>query len=165
MSETIEFEHAHREETDGSKTVIIKFPSNPELENRTEAAVFEATDGTVIHHIGDMPHRVDGPACIYPIMPLPDGSPSVDYIVNGKYHRIDGPSLIRPHGTSWWRQGRRHRLTGPALIDNKKGVVEWWVNGKKIDNVAEILEKHELNPDTYETWTEAEQILVRLALT
>jgi hypothetical protein len=163
--EAKEFELAHKLESDGSYSIRVKFPRTPKQEEFIEHTKYSGS--AVIWHIKDMPHFKDGPAVLYTNLLMANGLPSEDWIYEGKYHRVNGAAIIRPHGSSWWKMGRRHRYNGPARIETKNGAIDqqWWINGTQIENVRALLEKHELSPDDYEQWTEAEQTLALFALT
>jgi hypothetical protein len=71
----------------------------------------------------DQPHRIDGPAIIFPNM-------DEEWWFDGKRHRLDGPAIIyKSIGTeSWWFNGVLHRIGGPAKINNYN-VFEYYNNG------------------------------------
>jgi hypothetical protein len=62
---------------------------------------------------------------------------------NGLLHREDGPAIERSNGTKFWYiKDNLYREDGPAVESNKisewfqygaNGIVEHWVNGKKIE--------------------------------
>jgi hypothetical protein len=44
-------------------------------------------------------------------------------------HRINGPAILYPNGDAlWYRNGYRHRLDGPAVM-YEIGHNEWWFDG------------------------------------
>ena len=44
-------------------------------------------------------------------------------------HRIDGPAVIYPSGTrAWYQNGRLHRTDGAAIMFSG-GVCNWYLNG------------------------------------
>jgi hypothetical protein len=51
--------------------------------------------GTVTWYLGDIFHRTDGPAIVYP-----DGTQQ--WYSHGKLHRTDGPAVIFPDGVCIW---------------------------------------------------------------
>ena len=54
------------------------------------------SDGTVVYrNAARQPHRLDGPAVIYP-------SGTRAWYQNGRLHRTDGPAVVRADGSSDW---------------------------------------------------------------
>jgi hypothetical protein len=89
-----------------------------------------------------------------------DGSKA--WYVEDKRHRLDGPAYEGADGSKYWCvDDKLHRLDGPA-IERADGTKQWWVYGKKIDE-KEIMDRHQLSYD-WETWTDAEKTLFRLAV-
>ena len=166
----LDFNIRQKQNEDGSKSVIIRFPDNKDLQEGKELHKFvSATDGTEVWHIGEEVHYQDAPAVLIASLPLPtehkfaDHGFGQDWIIRSKYHRANGPAIIRPHGWSYWKMGMRHRIDGPALVDLESDIQKWFVNNKEIENVRELLEHHQIDPDNYENWTDAEKTVVRFA--
>lgn len=110
----------------------------------------------------NMRHRLDGPAYVSPA--------AEQWWVYGCTHRIDGPAetFFGRDGSvlkeTWYANGKKHRWDGPALIDYENGTEEWWVDGKRMDNLPEILENCQIE-GPFTEWTEGEWTILRLALT
>ena len=69
-----------------------------------------------------------------------------EYYLEGKLHRPDGPAVI-------------------AVSEDKSWLEFWYKRGRHVskEEIDEIFERHELNPD-WRHWTDAEKVIVRLAL-
>jgi hypothetical protein len=82
-------------------------------------------DGTTVYQKqGDITHREDGPAVIWP-------SGIKEWYIDSKHHRVDGPAIESPNGRQWLIEGMRHREDGPAIEGFNKQP-EWYLNDKKL---------------------------------
>ena len=72
--------------------------------------------------------------------PAMENSSGVYYYKNGFLDRKNKPAIVTETLTEYYKNGKLHRLGEPARIDTKKGIQEYWVNGKKL-NIEEI--KHQ----------------------
>lgn len=67
-----------------------------------------------------IPHRLDGPACIY-------SNGTMKWFQHGLLHRLDGPAVISGNSTyRWYKRGKLHRLCGPAVRQPNK--FHWYVD-------------------------------------
>jgi hypothetical protein len=111
-------------------------------------------------------HRVDGPAQEFPQEgtyvwaqngkhhrqgdePAVDDGYEIKYYQFGKLHRTAGPAHERTYGfgkgnVNWYYNDKLHRLNGPAVIkqDAKPIIYEWWRNGVRCDNEAELADEY-----------------------
>jgi hypothetical protein len=85
-------------------------------------------------------------------------------------HRIDGPAETTYDSDhkilveTWYIRGKKHRWDGPAVIRHDTGEKEYWIDGKRVDRLAEILENCQIE-GSFAEWTEGEWTILRLALT
>ena len=114
-------------------------------------------NGSQEWRLNGLKHRLDGPAFI-------DSDGYQKWYQNGLCHRVDGPAVIWADGTEFWLQnGKFHRLDGPAIIDADGGQT-WYVNDIDVtEQIKEIIEDFSINSD-YNQWTDAEKVLVQLAI-
>jgi hypothetical protein len=86
-------------------------------------------DGTIrYYNENGRYHREDGPA-----VELLNGSKF--WLINGKYHREKGPTVEYSDGGKLWHiNGVLHREDGPAVDCHPE--IQYWLNGKKYDNVS-----------------------------
>lgn len=57
------------------------------------------------------------------------------HIMGGVLHRVDGPAYITPDTQEWWVHGKLHRKDGPARMFRAHPIegerhTEWWIDGK-----------------------------------
>ena len=57
---------------------------------------------------------------------------------HGHYHRTDGPALIKDDESDivWYWHGWRHRLDGPAVESKTDGVEQYWVLGRRYNDMG-----------------------------
>jgi hypothetical protein len=110
----------------------------------------------------NMRHRLDGPAYVSPA--------AEQWWLYGCTHRIDGPAetffgieknILKE---TWYANGKKHRWDGPAVVDHENNKEEWWVDGKRMENLPEILENCQIE-GPFTEWSEGEWTILRLALT
>ncbi len=62
---------------------------------------------------------------------------SEEWYKNGKRHRTDGPAVEWFDGTRfWYKKGLPHREDGPAIEDFNGYIIEYWINGEKVEKEA-----------------------------
>ena len=114
-----------------------------------------------IRYYGTSPkllHKEDGPA-VHSV----DGSVE-EWWFNGVLHRLDGPALMHKNESpleEWRIRGKLHRWDGPASI--YPGGEEWWVDGKRVDFLPELLENCQIT-GPFTSWTDSEWMLIRLGI-
>ena len=88
-------------------------------------------DGARRWYYNGEPHRLDGPAVIWP-----DGT--TEWRREGSLHREDGPAITLADGsTFWYNIGFLHRVDGPA-VEWADGTKEYWYMGKSQEDETEI---------------------------
>ena len=71
-----------------------------------------------------------------------DTGPKRWYNDMGELHRVGKPAMIYKNGSEYWLQNNKyHRTDGPAIIVRPSGTKYWFINGKQIDPIPNIIIK------------------------